>query len=150
MRKYGTALVFLLAASSPANPQKTDVDKFLPPAKSHEMTISGYGCDKLYVAGSTSTSKYLSYWTLTVWAEYGKESKKYWQKTYGNFEVAIKPAFHANSESAHSGRAMGAYGGEAYDFTPMNKACAEWGAHVKSALKIDLAWDKKGQKIIWY
>ena len=148
MRTYGIAILFLFAVSSTAGQQKPKADKLLPPAESHGMTISAYGCDKTYVAEGKSTSKDLSYWTLSVWAEYGNERKKYWQKTYGNFEVQAKSSYHTSGESARSGAAIGAYGGETYDFTPMNKACAEWGAQLKSTLKMDVPWDKENQKTI--
>lgn len=137
MRKYKSALVFLSMASCVAGSQKPKLDKLLPPAESHGMTISGYGCDKDHVADSPSTSKNSSFWTLTVWAQYGKEHKKYWKKTYGTFEVPVKSSVNSSGESAGSGEAIGAYSTQSYDFTGMDKACADWGEHVKSTLKVE-------------
>jgi hypothetical protein len=148
MRSYPTAFLFLFTVSCVAAQQDSKTDKLLPPAESHGKTISAYGCDKIYISDNKSTSNYISYWTLSVWAEYGSERKKYWQKTYGNFEVPFKNSFHTDAESARSGGAVGAYGAATYDFTPMNKACAEWGLHLKSTFKINLALDREGQKII--
>lgn len=143
MRKYKTALVFLFLASCVAGSQKPKLDKLLPPAETHGMTMNGYGCDKDHVADSPSTSKNSSYWTLIVWAQYGKEHKKYWKKTYGTFEVPVKNSVNSSGESAGSGAAIGAYSTESYDFTAMDKACAEWGEHVKSNVKVESAADEK-------
>lgn len=136
MRKYQTAVAFLFAASCVAGSQKPKAEKFLPPVESHGMTISGYGCDKEHVADSRSSTN-VSYWTLTVWAQYGKEHKRYWKKTYGTFEVPVKHAVNSSGESAGSGEAIGGYDTESYDLAPMEKACAEWGAQVQSTLKME-------------
>ena len=52
------------------------------------MTISGYGCDPQLVMEMPSSSKSLV--KLIVWAQYGKEHKRYWQKTYGTYQVEVK------------------------------------------------------------
>lgn len=137
MKKYRTALAFLLPALCLASPQKPKADKFLPPRESHGMTITGYGCDRAYVGDNASASKDVSFWTLIVWVQYGKDHKRYWQKTYGSYQVPVKHIMHSDGESAGSGDAIGAYGIKSYDFTSMDKACAEWGEHVKSTLKIE-------------
>jgi hypothetical protein len=150
MMKSGAVFLLFFVASCVAGAQQEKLDKFIPPAESHGMGISGYGCDKVYVADSSSTSKHLSYWTLNLWAEYGKERKKNWQKTYHSFEIEAKTNMQASGESARSGAAVGAYGAESYNFTPLNQACAEWGRQLKSALKIDVPLDKEGQKVIHF
>lgn len=137
MGKYCTALFLFFAAPYLASSQKPKPDKFLPPIESHGMSISGYGCDRQHVADSTSTSKDSSYWTLIVWAQYGDKHKKYWQKSYDNYEIPVKHSVSSSGESAGSGAAIGAFGSESYDFTTLDKACAEWGTRVKSSLKID-------------
>ncbi len=108
----------------------------MPPAQSHGMTISGYGCDKLAAEAST-TSTGSAYWTLIIWAQYGKDHKKYWQKTYGTYQVPLKHEVKSSGESAGSGAAIGAFGMEAYDFSSMDKTCADWAAQVKSTLKVE-------------
>lgn len=137
MTKYKTALVFLFMASSVDGSQKPKLDKLLPPAESHGMTINGYGCDKDHVADSPSAPRNSSFWALTVWAQYGKDHKKYWRKNYGTFEVPVKTSVNSSGESAASGEAIGAYSTQSYDFTAMDKACADWGEHVKSTLKVE-------------
>src|SRR5580704_7120313 len=122
MRKYGTALVLLFAASCVAGAQKPKPNKFLPPPESHGMTISGYGCDRVYMANSSSTSKSVAFWMLNVWAQYGKEHKKYWQKTYGTYEIPVKNSVNSNGETAGGGDAIGEFEVKSYDFTPMDKA----------------------------
>jgi hypothetical protein len=136
MTKYETGLVLLFAASCLAGAQKPKLAKFLPPLESHGLTISGYGCDRLFVADNP-TPRSVSFWSLIVWAQYGKDHKKYWQKTYGNYEIPVKPSVSSNGESAAGGDAIGGYETKSYDFTPMDKACAEWSAQMKSTLKID-------------
>ena len=126
MRKYWVSVILLSAASYIAGSQKPKLDKLLPPAESHGMAMSGYGCDKDHFADSPSTSKNSSFWSLIVWAQYGKEHKKYWRKTYGTFEVPVKNSVNSSGESAGSGEAIGAYSTNSYDFTAMDKACAEW------------------------
>lgn len=136
MTKYETALVLLLAASCPAGAQRPKPAKFLPPPESHGLTISGYGCDRQSVADSP-TPRSVSFWSLVVWAQYGKEHKRYWQKTYGTYEIPVKPSVNSNGESAEAGDPIGEYETRSYDFTPMDKACAEWTAQIKSTLQID-------------
>ena len=136
MRKYWTALVLLFAASCPAGSEKQKLDKFLPPIESHGMTISGYGCDRVYVANSTSTSKNISFWTLILWAQYGKDHKKYWQKSYDTYQIPIMNSVNSIGESAASGEALGAFEKKSYDFTSLDKGCADWGALVQSTLKV--------------
>lgn len=106
------------------------------------MTISGYGCDRLHVSDSTSTSKPTSYWTLLVWAQYGEKRKKYWEKSYDTYEIPVKNSVNSSGESAGSGEVIGGYELKSYDFTSLDKGCAEWGAQVKSALKIAPNGDK--------
>lgn len=137
MSKYGTALLLLFAASCVVASDKPKSDKFLPPVKSHGMTISGYGCDRNHVMDNSSASKSTSFWTLIVWAQYGKDHKRYWEKTYGTYEVPVKHSINSSGESVGSGAAIGAYKTESYDFTSMDKACADWGAQVESTLKIE-------------
>jgi hypothetical protein len=77
-----------------------------------------------------------SYWTLIVWAQYGKEHKRYWQKSYGTYEIQVRNTVHSSGESAGSGAAINAYATESFDFSLMDKACAEWDAQVKSKLTV--------------
>jgi hypothetical protein len=142
MTKYGIALVLLFAASCMAGAQKPKPAKFLPPLESHGMAINGYGCDRLYVADTMPMSRSTSLWALIVWAQYGKDHKKYWQKTYNTYEIPYKNQVHSNGESAGSGAAIGGFENKSYDFTLIDKACAEWGAQMKSALKMDLDAEK--------
>lgn len=142
MKKYCTALVLLFAAPFLSSSQKPKPNKFLPPIESHGMTISGYGCDRLYVSDAKSTSKLTSYWTLLVWAQYGEKHKKYWQKSYDTYEIPVKNAVNSSGESAGSGEVIGGYELKSYDFTSLDKACTEWGAQVKSSLKIDSNGEK--------
>ncbi|HYL64733.1 MAG TPA: hypothetical protein VE077_19130, partial [Candidatus Methylomirabilis sp.] len=136
MKKYEIAFVLILfAAPCLAGPKKQDPAKFMPPAQSHGQTITGYGCDKS-TAGASTTESGGSYWSLIVWAQYGKEHKRYWQKTYNTYQVPVKHAVGSSGESAGSGGAIGAYGTESYDFSSMDKACADWGALVNSTLKV--------------
>ena len=137
MTKYETGLVVLFAALCVAGAQKPKPAKFLPPPESHGVTISGYGCDRLLLADRV-TSKSVTFWTLNVWAQYGKKHKKYWQKTYGTYQIPVEYSINSNGESAESGDAIGEYETKSYDFTPIDKACAEWRAEVKSTLKLDL------------
>jgi len=77
------------------------------------------------------------------WAQYGQKHKKYWQKTYGTYQIRVEHSVNSNGESAESGDAIGEYETKSYDFAPMDKACAEWRAEVTSTLKLDLEreWD---------
>jgi hypothetical protein len=143
MSKYGTALLLLFAASCVVASDKSKADKFLPPVKSHGMTISGYGCDRLYVSSSTSTSKLTSYWTLLVWAQYGEKHNRYWQKSYGTYEIPVQNSVNSSGESAGSGAVIGGYELKSYDFTSMDKACADWGAKVESIMKIEANGNEK-------
>lgn len=138
MRKWQTALVFLLAAPCVAGSQNAKLDKFLPPRESHGMTVTGYGCDRVFVANSPSTSKSLSFWSLVLWAQYGKDHKKYWQKTYHTYEIPVKTSVRSNGETAGGGDAIGEFELKSYDFTTLDKACADWDAEVRSTLKVDL------------
>lgn len=142
MRKYCTALFLLFASPYLASSQKPKPEKFLPPIESHGMSISGYGCDRLYVSDSKSTSKLTSYWTLLVWAQYGEKHKKHWQKSYDTYEIPVRNSVNSSGESAGSGEVIGGYELKSYDFTPLDKACTEWGAQVKSSLKIDSNGEK--------
>lgn len=137
MKKCAIALVLLFAASCVASPQKPKPAKFLPPLESHGKTISGYGCDRMYVADSPSTSKSVTVWDLIVWAQYGTEHKKYWQKTYGTYQITGKNAVQSNGETAGAGDAIGEFEKKSYDFAPMDKACADWGEQMKSTLKLE-------------
>lgn len=143
MKKSGIAILLMLfAAPCLAGPKKPDPAKFMPPAESHGMTISGYGCDKS-ASGTSTVQSGGAYWSLIVWAQYGKEHKRYWQKTYGTYQVPVKPAVGSSGESAGSGGAIGAYGTESYDFSSMDKVCADWGALVNSTLKVKPDADAK-------
>jgi hypothetical protein len=135
MRKYRTALVFLLAASCLAAAPK--FEKFIPPAESHGMTLAGYGCDRMRIADSAAASKGGSYWSLILWATYGKDHKRYWQKNYDTFHITIGHTVQSAGESAGSGDAIAPISTDTYDLTPMAKACADWATVVKSNLKID-------------
>jgi hypothetical protein len=145
MKKYGIAVVLILfAASCLAGPKKPDPAKFMPPAQSHGMTMTGYGCDKV-AAGTSTVQSGGAYWSLIVWAQYGKEHKRYWQKTYSTYQVPVKASVGSSGESAGSGGAIGAYGTESYDLSTLDKACADWGAVVKSTLKVEPNADAKPQ-----
>jgi|HubBroStandDraft_1064217.scaffolds.fasta_scaffold51870_2 hypothetical protein len=132
---YRTALVLLFVATCLAASPK--FDKFIPPAESHGKTLSGYGCDRMQIADSAAASKGGSYWSLLLWAQYGDDHKRYWQKTYDTFHVTIGHAVQNNGESAGGGGAIAPVATDSYDLTPMANACASWAAVVKSTLKID-------------
>jgi hypothetical protein len=142
MRKYGIALVLVLAASCLADTKKPKLEKFIPPAQSHGMEIAGYGCDRQHVSDNPDASKASSFWSLLLWAQYGKEHKRYWQKTYDTFKIPVKPSVIHAGESAGTGAAIGAFSAEDYDFTSLDQACADWGAQVKSTLKIEANGNK--------
>jgi hypothetical protein len=135
--KYPIALVIALLGIVVVSAQdkKPLPAKFLPPIESHGLIIDSYGCDNLYMQDSVDVSKQTSYWYLVVWAQYGKDHKKFWQKTYGTYELSYNNEVHHNGESAGSGGAIAAFNSRSYDFTLMNKACIEWGATVKATLK---------------
>jgi hypothetical protein len=139
--KFRTALVFLLAASCLAASPK--LDKFVPPAESHGKALSGYGCDRMQIADSAAASKGGSYWSLVLWATYGTDHKRYWQKTYDTFHITIGHAVSHAGESAGSGAAIAPVATDTYDLTPMINACGDWANFVKSTLKID----GNGQKV---
>jgi hypothetical protein len=135
--KYRIALALLVLGGGVAvlAQKKPIAAKFLPPIESHGLIIDSYGCDNLYMQDSVDVSKQTSYWYLVVWAQYGEDHKKFWQKTYGTYELSYNNEVHHNGESAGSGGAIAAFNSRSYDFTPMNKACIEWGAIVKATLK---------------
>lgn len=136
MKKLGTTIVCLLFATTClAGNKKQDPAKFMPPAQSHGQPITGYGCDKS-ASGASTTESGGAYWSLIVWAQYGKDHKRYWQKNYGTYQVPVKHSLGSSGESAGSGGAIGAYGTESYDFSSMDKTCADWGALVNSTLKV--------------
>ena len=138
MRKYWTAPVLLLAASFLAGSDRPKLDKFLPPAESHGMTISAYGCDRLHVTDSSDSS----YWKLVFWAQYGGKHKRYWEKSSDTYKVPVKHSMGSSGESAGSGAPIGGYSNAVYDFSVMDKGCSEWGGRVRSALKIDSSGEK--------
>lgn len=135
MKKHG-AIIVVLAFGLLLGANKPNPAKLLPPAQSHGMAISKYGCDKQYQQDMPSDAKRTSVWNLTVWAEYGDQHKKYWTKTYGTYQIPVRGTATASSESAGSGAAVGAMSSESFDFTPMNKACSEWGREMESTFKI--------------
>lgn len=136
MKKCAAALALFFAASCVASAQKTKPNKFLPPAESHGMTINGYGCDKQQVL-DVPASNGSSMWRLIVWSQYGKDHKRYWQKTYGTYKVEVKYAVSSSGESAASGAPIGADEAASYDFSSMDKICNDWGLEVKSNVKTD-------------
>lgn len=137
MRKCGLVVMLAISVSCLADPKKPKLDKFVPPAESHGKAISGYGCDKQnVVAETTSTSKPVSIWTLILWAQYGDNHKRYWQKSYDTYQVQIRRTVKHSGESAATGDAIGAYESEAYDFGAMDEACNLWGAQVRITLKV--------------
>ncbi|HXW54487.1 MAG TPA: hypothetical protein VEJ67_01975 [Candidatus Cybelea sp.] len=135
MRKCVSALLLVFAISCLAHSKKPKIDKFIPPAQSHGKAISGYGCDKQHVTDSTSTSKPSSVWTLILWAQYGDDHKRYWQKSYDTYQVPIKSSVKSSGETVKDGGAIGAYETDAYDFGAMDEACSLWAAQVKASLK---------------
>lgn len=136
MKFYGIGIILLFAVSCMAGPKKEKPAKLMPPAQSHGMAISGYGCDRQQAYTSTSEMS-SAFWSLLVWAKYGKDHKKDWQKTYGTYRIDVKNALKSSGESAGSGAVIGGMGTESYDFTPLEKDCTAWSAQVKSTLKID-------------
>jgi hypothetical protein len=142
MRRYAFGLVVFFAVSCLASPKKPKYEKFVPPTDAHGMTISGYGCDRERVATGTNATRNSSYWTLILWAQYGQDHKRYWQKSYDTFEVPVKPVIGSSGESAGSGAPIGGYRTEMYDFGSMDQACADWGRVVQSQLKMKPNGDK--------
>ena len=143
MKKYGVVIGFiLLAAPCLAGPKKPDPAKFMPPAQSHGKNITGYGCDK-EASGTSATNSNSAYWTLIVWAQYGQDHKRYWQKNYSTYQVPVKHELKGASESAGSGAALGGYGTESYDLSSMDKVCADWAALVNFTLKVKPDADSK-------
>lgn len=137
MSKRWSLIVLAMAVSCLADSNKPKLDKFMPPAESHGKAISGYGCDRLYVRDSTSTSQPTSLWTLILWAQYGDGHKKYWQKSYDTYQVLIKRTVKAGGEDVKSGGAIGAYENDAYDFGAMDEDCNSWGTQVRTTLKVE-------------
>jgi hypothetical protein len=138
MRKCGLIVILAISVSCLADSKKPKLDKFMPPAESHGKAISGYGCDKQkVVAETTSTSKPSSIWTLILWAQYGDDHKRYWQKSYDTYQIPIKSSVKHSGESVGSGAAIGAYESDAYDFGAMDEACNLWGAQVRTTLKVE-------------
>lgn len=133
---YRTALVLLLAASFLAADKKPKFDKFVPPVESHGAAITGYGCDRLHIADNSTTSKSSSYWNLILWAQYGTDHKKYWTKTYDTFNIPVNHAVKSAGESASTGAPIAGVEFMSYDFSTLDKACADWGALVQTTLKI--------------
>lgn len=140
MKKLGTVIVLLLVVPCLAARKPKD-KKLLPPAESHGLPISGYGCDKQQDLDAPSTSKNSSFWRLIVWAQYGDKHRRYWQQTYGTYEVVSKQLLGSSGESAASGAPIGVYENPSYNFSPMDKTCNEWGLQVRSTLKIEANGD---------
>ncbi|HKN62630.1 MAG TPA: hypothetical protein VJW93_15720 [Candidatus Acidoferrales bacterium] len=140
--KYWTALVLFLAVSCLAADKKPKFEKFVPPAESHGAAITGYGCDRMHIADSSSTSKSSSYWNLILWAQYGTDHKKYWTKTYDTFQVPVNHSVKSAGESASTGAPIAGFETMSYDFTSLDNACADWGALVQTTLKIKPNGDK--------
>lgn len=127
----------VLAGSSLAIAKKPKAKKVLPPAESHGMAISGCGCDRQYVQDMPSAAKRTAVWNLIVWAEYGKEHKKYWRKTYGSYQVPMKGDVRSSGERAgRSGAAIGPISSEFFDFSALDQGCVEWGREMESTFKI--------------
>jgi hypothetical protein len=133
MKKYAAPTVLLFSLSCLAVAQKPKTDKLLPPAESHGMTITGYGCDPELLKEIPGGS---SLFNLNVWAEYGKKHKRSWEKTYGTYQLTAKRSV-SGAEAVATGAPVGANQEESYDFGPLNKACDDWKLQVKSTLKID-------------
>jgi len=140
--KYWTALVLFLAVSCLAADKKPKFEKFVPPAESHGAAITGYGCDRMHIADSSSNAKSSSYWNLILWAQYGADHKKYWTKTYDTFQVPVNHAIKSAGESASTGAPIAGFETMSYDFTSLDNACADWGALVQTTLKIKPNGDK--------
>jgi hypothetical protein len=136
MKRYG-ALAVLLLSGFMIGAKKPNPAKFLPPKESHGVTLTRYGCERQYERDMPGVAKRTAVWNLIVWAEYGTGHKRYWKKSYGTYEISVRSKVTSSGESAGaSGRAFGSMYLEAFDFTPMNKACIEWGNEMESKFKI--------------
>jgi hypothetical protein len=101
--------------------------KLMPPPDSHGQPLTNFGCTRDYVQDTVHGS---STWMLTVWAEYGKDGKRYWSKIYGTYDIPHKNAEHNDGSTSHMSVIHGKY---TFDFTVLNKACAEWEAQIQKA-----------------
>lgn len=136
MRASAALLVLTFVAWSVVAAKKPNPKKVLPPAESHGTAISRYGCDRQFVQYMPSDANRTAVWSLIVWAEYGKDHKRYWKKTYGTYQIAMTGEVQSSGESAGSGAAIGPIASESFDFGPMDKGCAEWGQEMQSTFKI--------------
>src|SRR5690348_18185798 len=56
-------------------------------------------CDKS-ASGASTTESGGAYWSLTVWAQYGKDHKRYWQKNYGTYQVPVKHSLRSEEHTS--------------------------------------------------
>jgi hypothetical protein len=119
--------LFVLSIVVAGAQEKKLAAKLVPPLESHGQPITNYGCTRDYVQDTVHGS---STWMLTVWAEYGKDGKKYWSKIYGTYDIPHKNAEHNDGSTSHMSVIYGKY---TFDFTVLNKACAEWEAQIQKA-----------------
>lgn len=115
-------LALLFALSCAVEAQKKPKPLPMPPLVSHEQPISNYAC--LFTEEANPAPDQHDYWNVVVFAEYGKERKRYWSKSLGTY-VGTASVTSQNSESARSGSAIGGVA-ENFQFGEAGKKCSDW------------------------
>jgi len=135
MKRYG-ALVILVLGGFLIGAKKPNFAKFTPPAESHGVALTRYGCDRQYVQDLPRNVTPVAQWNLIVWAEYGERHNRYWSKTYGTYQIAAKESMSSTESAAGVGASRNVIGMEAYNFGPMDKACGEWVHEMEPTFKM--------------
>lgn len=94
----------------------------MPPLTSHGQPISKFACT--FMEQPTRTVDVDSYWNLTVFAEYGKEHKRYWSQSLGAFPGKTTVT-SSNGESVKTGAAIGPVV-QSNNFGDAGNLCVQW------------------------
>jgi hypothetical protein len=115
-------LAVLVAVPFSISAQKKDKPLPMPPLEAHERPISNYAC--LFSEEANTVPGQHNFWNVVVFAEYGKERKRYWTKSLGTF-LGTATIATQNSESARTGGAIGVIS-QNIQFGEAGTKCSEW------------------------
>jgi hypothetical protein len=94
----------------------------MPPLTSHGQPISKFACT--FMEQPNPSRDVDSFWNLTVFAEYGKDHKRYWAKSLGTFPGKTTVT-SSNGESVKSGNAVGPVV-QQNSFGEAGNLCVQW------------------------
>lgn len=129
--KIAAVFAFLVLASPCFAAPSAKQQGPLPPIESHGQRISRYGCDIMLLPNGPRAA---SRWALTVWAEYGRHEKRYWETFLGRY--GNSPGMRVIESLGEPAWKNGPVGPVVVSFgSPgANRACAEWSKKVRSKI----------------